>query len=127
MYINEIFYFTEIFCIKLCLLIFYLRIFPSQTIRRLIWGTIFFTLICLFTFIFLTIFQCHPIQFYWEGWDGVSAGSCLNINILAWVNAATSIATDFWMIALPLSQIKSLQLHWKRKLAVTLMFVVGTL
>jgi hypothetical protein len=49
------------------------------------------------------------------------------VNGLAWSNAAISIVLDGWMLALPISQLFGLQLHWKKKIGVAMMFVVGTL
>jgi hypothetical protein len=46
---------------------------------------------------------------------------------MAWAGAAISILIDLWMLGLPLSQVIHLQIHWKRKLAVALMFGVGAL
>ncbi|KAH8902244.1 hypothetical protein BR93DRAFT_990919 [Coniochaeta sp. PMI_546] len=127
LYINEVLYFTEVFTVKLCILIFYLRIFPGTSIRRLIWGTIFTTVLCLVVFDFVTIFQCQPIQHYWEGWDALHQGRCISVNVLTWANAAVSIFLDLWMLALPLSQVIHLRLHWKKKVGVVLMFGVGIL
>ncbi|KAM5349615.1 hypothetical protein ACJ41O_006120 [Fusarium nematophilum] len=107
-------------------LLFYLRIFPGTLIRRLIWGTLVFTIVCLAVFVVLALAQCQPVSYYWQGWDALHDGQCLGINSLAWAIAAVSIALDFWMLGLPLSQLVHLQMHWKRKLAVASMFVVGT-
>jgi hypothetical protein len=51
----------------------------------------------------------------------------LNVNSLGWTNAAISILLDAWMLGLPMSQLVALQLHWKKKIGVGMMFVVGTL
>jgi hypothetical protein len=32
-----------------------------------------------------------------------------------------------WMIGIPLSQIKKLELHWKKKIGAAIMFLTGTL
>jgi hypothetical protein len=126
-FIMAILYFTQVMLVKLCLLLFYLRIFPSRGVRLLLWGTIIFTLLFGVIFVFVAIFQCSPISFFWTHWDGEHEGSCLNINAIAWANAAISIALDFWMLAIPLAQLRGLNLHWKKKIGVALMFVVGTL
>jgi hypothetical protein len=47
--------------------------------------------------------------------------------MLVWANAASSIVLDLWMLVLPLSQLRVLQLHWKKKVGVALMFSVGVL
>jgi hypothetical protein len=126
-YAMEILYFLQVALLKLSLLFFYLRIFPGPNIKRLIWGTAVFDICFGFLFFLLAIFQCRPISFYWKNWDGEHQGHCLNVNVLGWSNAGISILLDFWMLALPISQLIQLKLHWKKKIGVALMFVVGTL
>ncbi|KAH7327466.1 CFEM domain-containing protein [Rhexocercosporidium sp. MPI-PUGE-AT-0058] len=122
----EILYFFQVSLLKLSLLFFYLRIFPGPAIKRVIWGTVIFNCCFGVLFVLLAIFQCKPIDFYWTGWDGEHKGHCLNINALGWANAAISILLDFWMLGLPISQLIHLKLHWKKKIGVAMMFVVGT-
>lgn len=126
-YILEILYFTQVSLVKLSLLFFYMRIFPGRSIRRLLWGTVVFN--CLFglSFSLVAIFQCQPIAFYWTKWDGLQQGTCFDINATGWSNAAISIALDIWMLAIPLWQLRALKLHWKKKIGVAAMFIVGTL
>ncbi|KAI8651081.1 CFEM domain-containing protein [Fusarium keratoplasticum] len=126
LYIGQALYATEVFAIKLPVLLFYLRIFPGVSIRRLIWGTFVFTLVSLVVFLVLALAQCQPVSYYWQGWDATHEGHCLGINALAWAIAAVSIVLDLWMLGLPLSQLIQLQMHWRRKLAVASMFGVGT-
>ncbi|SPQ25015.1 eec87730-e41e-40bc-a9d4-17d6dc907b95 [Thermothielavioides terrestris] len=125
-YLMAMFYFLQVMLLKLCLLLFYLRIFPSQSVRRLLWGTIVLDVVFGVVFFFLAIFQCSPISYFWTNWDGEHEGKCLNSNAIAWANAAISIALDLWMLAIPLAQLKTLNLHWKKKIGVGLMFCVGT-
>ena len=127
-YIMEVLYVTDVALIKLSLSFFYLRIFPGQGIRRALWATVMLNAVCGVTFISIAIFQCAPISYYWtQHVDAVSPGHCIDVNAFGWVNAAVSILIDFWMIAIPLSQVKNLELHWKKKIGVTLMFMTGTL
>ncbi len=126
-YAMEILYFAQVALLKLSLLFFYLRIFPGTKVRQLLWATIIFDVLFGVVFVFIAIFQCQPISYYWTSWDGEHKGTCLNINGLGWSNAAISILLDAWMLGLPLSQLVSLQLHWKKKIQVALMFIVGTL
>lgn len=127
-YIMEVLYLAEMSIIKLSLSLFYLYIFPGTTIRRLLMGTAVFNIIFGFTFVMTGIFQCTPVSRYWTQYlDAGSPGRCININLFAWIHASLNIAIDLWMIALPLSQIKKLELHWKKKIGVTFMFLLGTL
>lgn len=127
MYINEMLYFTQVLIIKLSILAFYLRLFQGRILRYFIWATIAITIALIVIFNFLTAFQCQPIAYYWKGWDKETEGHCLSLNALGWANAASSIILDAWMLAIPLSQLKNLQLHWKKKIGAGLMFSVGVL
>jgi hypothetical protein len=123
----EVQYFLDLAALKLSLLLFYLRIFPSTTMKRLLWATVVFDIIYGIAFTLVGLLQCRPISYFWLQWDREHQGTCVNVNAVGWANAGISIALDFWMLALPLSQLRGLQLHWKKKVGVALMFFVGTL
>ncbi|KAI1867609.1 hypothetical protein JX265_007411 [Neoarthrinium moseri] len=125
-FIITILYFTEVFVLKLSLLFFYLRIFPGKTIRRVILGTVAFDVLFGIGFIVTALLQCRPISYNWTNWRGEGGGQCIDISAVAWANAAVSIALDLWMLAIPLSQLRELKLHWKKKIGVAMMFCVGT-
>lgn len=127
LYIAQILYFVEVALLKLSLLFFFQRIFPGRPVRRLILVTLIFNTLYGLVFVFVGIFQCWPIKYYWQSWDREHEGKCININGLGWANAAISIALDFWMLAIPLSQLLYLKLAWNKKLSVASMFCVGTL
>lgn len=126
-YIMETLYFSQVFLLKLSILFFYLRIFPGRTVRFLLWGCVVFDVAYGIAFVVAAVFQCQPISYFWTKWSGETAGSCMSINHLAWANAALSIVMDIVMLAIPLSQLRLLKLHWKKKLGVALMFCIGTL
>lgn len=126
-FIVEVLYFFEVTTLKLSLLFFYIRIFPAKRSQRLLWGTVVFAILFGVAFVIASIFQCTPVSYFWTKWDNEHKGSCMDLNALAWSNAAISIALDAWMLAIPLWELRGLQLHWKRKVGVALMFCVGTL
>lgn len=120
-------YFAEVSLSKLAILFFYIRIFPSSGVRRVLWGTVAFVSLFGVAFVFSAIFQCTPINYYWLKWDGTHQGSCVDINAIAWSNAVISIVVDGWMLAIPLWQLRTLNLDWRKKIGVGLMFGVGAL
>lgn len=126
-YVIEVLYFLQIALLKMSILFFYLRIFPSTGTRRVLWGTVVFNALLGTVFVFVAIFQCKPISYFWTKWNGEHQGSCININSMAWAHAGINIALDFWMLGIPLSQLPRLKLHWKKKVGVAIMFCVGTL
>lgn len=127
-YMMEVLYMAEIACIKLSLSVFYLYIFPGEWTRRLLWATVIFNIASGVAFVVTGLVQCVPIPYFWHRYTDPSAtGRCININAFGWTHAAVSIAVDVWMLAIPLSQLRKLQLHWKKKIGVTVMFLIGTL
>ncbi|GAO16357.1 hypothetical protein UVI_02049870 [Ustilaginoidea virens] len=124
-YLDAIVYLAEVSLAKLAILFFYMRIFPSRGVKRVLWGTVAFD--CAFgaAFVLVAIFQCNPVSYSWAMWDGERQGRCLNVNAITWSNAMISIALDIWMLAIPLWQLRSLNLGWKKKAGVGAMFSVG--
>lgn len=51
----------------------------------------------------------------------------MNSTAIGWANASISVAVDVWMLAVPLWYLRKLKLHWKKKIGVAAMFIVGTL
>lgn len=125
-YIMASLYFSELTFLKLSLIFFYIRVFPSKGAQRLLWGTVVFTLLWGTLFVLIAIFQCQPISYFWKKWDGLHKGTCLDINAITSSNAAISIVLDFWSLGIPLWQLWGLKMHWKKKIGVAMMFCVGT-
>lgn len=125
-YIMAALYFTQAALLKLCLIFFYIRVFPSVEVQRLLWGTVTFVVLWGVCFVIAALLQCQPIHYFWEHWDGLHQGHCVNINAITTSHAGISIALDFWILGIPLQQLWGLKMHWKKKLGVALMFCVGT-
>ncbi|KAJ3464894.1 hypothetical protein MRS44_009680 [Fusarium solani] len=125
-YLLSIFYFIAVALNKHALILFTLRIFPTQGVQRLLRGTGAFNALLGVVFTITTIFQCLPIKHSWHRFTGTSEGSCCNVNAVSWAYSIMSVALDLWMLGIPLWQLRHLQLHWKRKVGVAIMFCVGT-
>ncbi|KAJ0104205.1 CFEM domain-containing protein [Diaporthe amygdali] len=124
-FVFEVLYTLTLGLIKTSILFLYLRLFPEPKFRRIVWATQAFNFLMVGSFIMADFFQCQPISYFWESWDGEHSGHCFNINALAWAHSALNIALDFWMLYLPATQIWSLQMKLKKKLGVILMFGIG--
>ncbi|CEI67697.1 hypothetical protein FVEN_g9516 [Fusarium venenatum] len=111
---------------KLSLLFFFLRIFPSRGVRKLLWAAVVFISLNGTIFALVAVFQCQPISHFWHSWDGEHTGRCASVNGVAWSNGAVNIASDFWILGIPLSQLSKLNLDWRKKVGVGMMFGVGT-
>ncbi|KAK2592456.1 hypothetical protein QQS21_009835 [Conoideocrella luteorostrata] len=130
-YAMQILYIFLMAQLKLSLCFFYLNIFSGTTIRRLLWGTVAFHVAFSFAFMVAATFQCTPISYHWNKFDfsdgPLRDGYCANINAAGWANGAITVASDFWLLAIPLSQVRRLKLHWKKKAGVALMFLTGAM
>ncbi|KAM4058609.1 hypothetical protein HRG_006435 [Hirsutella rhossiliensis] len=124
-YLLEIFYVSMIAMIKIAMCFFYLSIFPGTRIRQVLWVTAVVNVIIGIASVLTAIFQCSPVRFYWNMYVTPEAGTCIDIHVLAWVHGGINIAMNFWLIAIPLSQVRGLDLHWKKKTGVIIMFLTG--
>lgn len=125
-YIETTMYFLQVALLKLTFLLFFMRIFPAKGVRRIIQVTMLVCAAYGIAFSLVAIFSCWPIRFNWV-WDGSPGGSCIDRNAVQWGSAIISIILDVWIIAIPLWNIRKLKMHWKKKLGVASMFLVGIL
>ncbi|KAL7934098.1 putative PTH11-type G-protein coupled receptor protein [Trichoderma chlorosporum] len=126
-FVMEVFYLIQMSLVKLSLSLFYLHVFPGPNIRRLLIGTAVFNITFGITFVITAMLQCIPMDYYWtQYYDYPPNGTCFDLNRFAWANAGLGLLVDIWMIILPVVQIRKLNLHWKRKIGVIAMFMLGT-
>ena len=78
-----------------------------------------------FAFLIVTIFQCHPLSYAWN--KNIHGGKCINFNSVTWANGAINIFQDLLIIALPIPEVRNLQLERKKKIGLYIMFGLGGL
>jgi len=125
-YIAENTYVVVLSVTKLSILFFYLRIFKYRYWFCVqVWATI--AMVCVSTAIILvmTIFSCHPINYFWD--RDIKGGTCLDVNALAYANSAMSMAQDAIITLLPLQEVLKLNMSQQKKVATSLMFALGGL
>lgn len=127
MYIMTFFYIAEMMLLKLCFCFLYLRIFPSTTLRRLLWGTVVFHVLFGIVTLVASMFQCVPIDYTWLRYVRVMNGRCIDLSGLYWAHSAITVATDIWLLALPLRPVLKLNLHRKKKFGIAIMLMTGFL
>jgi hypothetical protein len=110
--------------IKISLIMFYLQIFVERKFRIACYIILAYIAISTLAIFLATIFSCLPVKAFW---NRDINGRCLDINALAYANSGSAIAQDIIILILPLSVIRKLQMKRYRKIAVGLMFSVGTL
>ncbi|KAL8297568.1 hypothetical protein RB600_002523 [Gaeumannomyces tritici] len=145
LYLTQIFHAVAIGLLRCSFLVFYWRVFTgkgcggSERSRR--WGPggrWKFRQILLWTIVdqsgvsiaslLAAIFQCWPIYKTWEGWrGGAAAGVCVQPTTLILINASICIATGLWILCLPLSQLRTLDLTREAVIGVGIMLCMGTI
>ncbi|KAG7136444.1 hypothetical protein HYQ45_005996 [Verticillium longisporum] len=125
-YIDESFYVICLSLAKLSILCFFLRIFPNRVFRIITYSVMIFIGMSTTVFVFLQIFQCSPIEYNWLGWKGTFGSfRCLNVNTLVYTAAGFSIAQDVIILVLPLPLLFGLNMSWRSKVGIVIMFSLG--
>ncbi|KAH7407496.1 integral membrane protein [Cadophora sp. MPI-SDFR-AT-0126] len=122
-YVVQMFYIFVQVTAKMSLLLLYIRVFPRTRTALLSKVGIGFLILHGMVYLFLVIFQCTPIAFIW---DRSLTGKCLNLNVIGYSGAAASILEDFFILILPIIEIKALQLGRGKKWNLFLMFSIGS-
>lgn len=109
------------------MLALYNRIFQARNFRILIWVAM--GIVSAYGLAFLLVFalQCKPPSYSWLDWSQGTELECLNIADMSWAMAAFNIFLDIVVIVIPIPQLLSLQLSWRKKLQVTALFCLGFL
>ncbi|KAI8629204.1 hypothetical protein F5Y19DRAFT_93230 [Xylariaceae sp. FL1651] len=110
---------------RISILLFYLKVFPQDSIRWANFALIGTNVAYLFAFDIATIFQCFPVYGAWTFWDGSFDGHCNNVHLQSWLSAAFNILLDLLVIILPLPSLARLSVSRKKKIQILLMFSVG--
>jgi hypothetical protein len=75
-------------------------------------------------FVVAIIFQCNPIS---GVWDRVIEHTCINMTAIVYSSAGISVFQDLLILILPIPELLNLQVSFRKKINVMIMFGVGTL
>ncbi|KAL4935413.1 hypothetical protein BDV06DRAFT_228852 [Aspergillus oleicola] len=121
--IAQYIYITLTGLIKLALLFFYYRIFPRHNrIRYFIIFGVLFVVVSHTTLLFCTVFACSPVQ---RSWDPTLPGRCWDPIILPYLSGALSVATDFYVLLLPVKTLWGLHTTTRKRIRLLIVFGLG--
>lgn len=75
--------------------------------------------------VFPTIFQCSPIAYSWN--KTIVGGYCINVHVMWIVQDILFLVLDIYVVVLPLPMIWNLQITRPEKIAISGMFLLGSL
>ncbi|KAB8260251.1 hypothetical protein BDV32DRAFT_149732 [Aspergillus pseudonomiae] len=108
---------------KTSMVLLYLRLFPLRTYRIVLVIVLIFVIITGLWMVFASFFMCIPVR---GAWDLSSPHNCIPKEVLWSLNAALQIITDMTIVILPMPLLAKLQLPRKQKIALILVFALGT-
>ncbi|KAK6506731.1 hypothetical protein TWF481_005190 [Arthrobotrys musiformis] len=108
---------------KLSILSFYLRLSASPTFRFLVYSGMAFALATGTSFLFVIIFQCTPINAYWD--LTLPEAKCVNESAANIANAVINSLCDLYVFSLPIKDMLSLRLPLRQRISLVVLFSLG--
>jgi hypothetical protein len=119
-----VFYGLSFLCVKVSILLFYLRLSPYKLFRIAVWAVMIVTIVYSILGSFSFLFNCQPIA---KTWDIALAGKCIDLAKILMTHGSLTIATDIAMLLLPIALVRKLTLPLKEKVVLAGLFMTGTL
>lgn len=111
--------------VKIGILLLYWRIFNNdRQFRRLVFVVGAFVIATHTALVFSFIFQCTPVSYFW---NPAQAGGCFDQSAFYMSGGSLNIVGDVLVLALPMHMIWKLQTSRSQKLAVSFLFLLGSL
>ncbi|KAH7233440.1 hypothetical protein BKA59DRAFT_504339 [Fusarium tricinctum] len=129
LFLWQILFISGLGAVKTSILFFYLRIFPSEKFRKVVWVTIWFNIITTSTILILNFTVGRSVQLVWRGAQDLDASiKTYGVGLkIGFAHSAVNIALDIWMLILPMTQLYNLGLRRHKKIRVMSMFSMGVL
>ncbi|KAK6521783.1 hypothetical protein TWF506_001987 [Arthrobotrys conoides] len=108
---------------KLSILSFYLRLSASPTFRFLVYSGMIFALATGISFMFVIIFQCSPINAYWD--LTLPKAKCVNESAANIANAVINSFCDLYVFSLPIKDMLGLRLPLRQRISLVVLFSLG--
>ncbi|KAF3217197.1 hypothetical protein TWF106_008035 [Orbilia oligospora] len=108
---------------KLSILSFYLRLSASPTFRFLVYSGMVFALATGISFLFVIIFQCSPINAYWD--LTLPKAKCVNESAANIANAVINSLCDLYVFSLPIKDMLGLRLPLRQRISLVILFSLG--
>ncbi|KAI0112238.1 hypothetical protein GGR51DRAFT_60538 [Nemania sp. FL0031] len=125
-FVGEIAYTYSSPLIKLSVLIFYRRIFPTRTVRI---GTLIIGIACILWCIPITILdfaQCRPLEAFWYiELQALPSTKCINPIQAFLGNSIANSLIDIFTLTLPINEVLKLHTTTRRKINIGFVFLLG--
>ncbi|KAF2969088.1 hypothetical protein GQX73_g4486 [Xylaria multiplex] len=109
--------------IRLSVILFYFRIFPTKIVRR---GGYILAAICVAWFVAIEVLNltlCKPIPYMWD--RSIEGGHCISSPVGVIVPGAFNVVIDAVTVGLPIHEVRKLNLSREKKCCVFAIFCIG--
>lgn len=103
----------------------YFRVFPNTWIHKASICLGILVTIFVWVNVFLIIFQCTPVQYFWD--KTIQGGHCINQNLCYLVDSSINVVQVLVIVLLPIPLLWDLQMPRGKKIRCMLAFAVGVL
>ena len=124
LFVYENFYVPAIATTKFSVLLFYNRVFSIRSFRMVLYAIGATIMVWWIAMQFASIFGCTPIDFTW---DPHGQGHCINLDKFYLGQAIPNIITDIVLLSITIPMIWRLQLPRSQKIALSGVFLLGSL
>ncbi|KAF2203525.1 hypothetical protein GQ43DRAFT_469933 [Delitschia confertaspora ATCC 74209] len=120
----EVIYYAVVFTIKISILCFYLRIAVERNFELACKLTIVYLFVFKTAVILTTLLQCIPLSDLWD-FDNSVHGRCINTTVFHYFASSMSIATDIWILVMPIKMLVGVHRQKRDQAALSFVFGVG--
>ncbi|KAL6717422.1 hypothetical protein ACLMJK_005337 [Lecanora helva] len=114
---------------KISMALFLYRIYPVVQFRRFLKYATVFIIAAAIAWIFVDIFQCYPVDSFWNTLAGqnprAQGGHCIDSFLYYMISGAVNTVEDFILLVLPIPMVWRLDASKNRKLVLTAIFLIG--
>lgn len=122
--VNQFWYTLLQFSIKMCFLLFYYRLTDRTGFRRWLWAIVWFHVVSTVVIVFIVGLQAVPLAAVYEPENYPNAAR-IPLGVILFVTYGLTLATDVFILILPLPIVFSLQMSAKRRMTVLAVVTTG--
>ncbi|KAJ5966718.1 hypothetical protein N7501_002966 [Penicillium viridicatum] len=127
-WVGQLFYVLTCVVAKLSIIIALLRITISRIHANILYAAMTIATVIGLIFFFFTIFQCSPVNYFWNRMQPHTHGSCINrspLTAVAYVYSVGAAITDLTIGLLPVALIWDLRMNRRTKIAIIAILSIG--
>ncbi|KAJ3496911.1 hypothetical protein NLG97_g2314 [Lecanicillium saksenae] len=115
----------NLFCIKTSIILFYVHVFDTPRFKLVALIVWIYTLLWTISIWFATLFECHPVSFYWD--RDQEGGHCVKnpLITIGLTSGVLSCVGDIVIFAMPIPVLSKLNLNPRKKAVLIAIFLLG--